>query len=62
MGEVADRTRQRIEELPADLSGRPWAKAALPALVPLNPQRRQQVFATLHIGELGLHNPDLRAA
>lgn len=62
MREVAERIGQRIEELPADLSGRPWAKAALRALLPLNPQRRQQVIATLHIGELGLHNPDLRAA
>lgn len=37
MREVADRIRHRIEELPADLSGRPWAGVALRALLPLKP-------------------------
>lgn len=31
MREVADRIRHRIEELPADLSGWPWAGVALRA-------------------------------
>lgn len=62
MREVAERIAQRIEALPADLKGRQWAMAALRALLPLNPQRRHDVIATLYIGASGLHDPGLRAA
>lgn len=62
MREVADRIEKRIEALPADLHGRPWGRAALRALLPLNPQRRQEVTATLYIAASGLHDPVLRTA
>lgn len=61
MREVAERIAQRIDALPEDLSGRQWALAALRALLPLNPQRRHDVVATLYIGASGLHDPGLRA-
>lgn len=48
MREVADRIGQRIEALPADLTGPQWGKAALRALLPLNPQRRQEVTRHRH--------------
>lgn len=60
--EVAERIAQRIEALPAELSGRQWAMAALRALLPLNPQRRHDVVATLYIGASAQHGPGLRAA
>lgn len=62
MREVADRVRGRIGALSAELKGRPWARAALRALLPSNPQRQQDVIATLYIGALGPHNPVLHAA
>lgn len=62
MREVEGRISRRIEALPAEPSGRQWGRAALRALLPLNPQRRQEVIAALYIGALGLHNPDLCAA
>jgi len=60
--EVADRIEKRIGALSQDLTGRQWGKVALRALLPLNPQRRQQVTATLYIAASGLHNPVLHAA
>lgn len=62
MREVTDRMGQRLAAMPADLSGQQWARAAHRGLLPPNPQPRQEVIATLYIGALGLHNPDLRAA
>ncbi|WP_422117793.1 TetR/AcrR family transcriptional regulator [Brachybacterium sp. UNK5269] len=62
MREVEGRISRRIEALPAEPSDRQWGRAALRALLPLNPQRRQEVIAAVYIGALGVHNPALHAA
>lgn len=62
LSEVARRTRQRIDALPAQLPGRAWARSALLELLPLDPRRRLEMEVFLALGMASLTDDSLVAA
>lgn len=59
---IAERLRNRVDALPAELAGAQWGRAALLELLPLGQQQRQEGIATLYLGAAALHDPARRAA
>jgi AcrR family transcriptional regulator len=50
VGAVSERLTERLAELPASLTGRAWARAALLELLPLDEQRRLEMHVFLALG------------
>jgi len=59
---VFDRTRERIEAIPADLPTRQWARAVLVELLPLDDERVVELDVYLALGNAALTDADLRPA
>ena len=59
---VFDRTRERIERLPAGLAGAGWARAALLELLPLDDERVLEMEAYLALGTVALTDDEFRSA
>lgn len=57
---VFDRTRERIEAIPADLPTRQWARAVLVELLPLDDERVVELDVYLALGNAALTDAELR--
>lgn len=57
---VFDRTRERIEAIPADLPTRQWARAVLVELLPLDDERVVELDVYLALGNAALTDTELR--
>ncbi|WIB11669.1 TetR family transcriptional regulator C-terminal domain-containing protein [Curtobacterium sp. MCPF17_052] len=57
---VFDRTRERIEAIPADLPPREWVRAVLVELLPLDDERVIELDVYLALGNAALTDVELR--